>query len=125
MSDLKELLAEYIQNIYINEDSMMINFSCTREDYIYRSYGDCCASIYFEDIEYPATKPEHGYRVYSVEIVEEYGYRIKTDVGDIVISGRYECNSGWGGYDVGCELYAIIPKDIHEEVWKHFKENGK
>ena len=121
--DLKELIGNFLEAIFISEDKKMLRFEMCNLSIIYTSYGDCCATIYFEDIEYPANKPDkHGYRIESIEVVENYGYKIKTQVGYIVISGRYECGSGWGGYDVGTMLWAIIPKDIEKEKWKKFEE---
>lgn len=123
MDDLKQLLNSYVTDILLNEDKTMIRFELCNRSLIYTSWGDCCAQIYFEDIEYPAKKPDqYGYSIQSVEVVEEYGYRIKTQVGDIVISGRYADSSGWGGYEVGTALWAVIPKDIEKENWTKFEE---
>jgi hypothetical protein len=120
--NLKEIVNKYIKAIYITEDAQSIKFETDHEYYLYKSEGDCCACIYFEDIEYPARKPENGYLVKSIHLVDKYGYRITTDVGDIVISGRYDSASGWGGYDVHCELWGIIPKDLEGCKWKEFKD---
>jgi len=114
-------------SIYINQDGTALRFETDLYFYIYRTRGECCAAIYFEDIEYPSVKPEHGYGVKDIRSINEYGYRIVTDVGDIVISGRYDDGSGWGGYAVDCYLYAVIPKDFDDYKasveWSEFKEN--
>lgn len=124
MSNLKELIGESILRIDISEDETCLRFVSNTHYYIYQSSGDCCALIYFEDIEYPPDKPRNGYLIEKIEVVDEYGYRIKTRSGDIVISGRYDSGSGWEGYDVGCDLLAAIPIDYKGDIhtWKEFKE---
>lgn len=118
----------WIETIYINEDKTSIKFKCRHEEFIYYSSGDCCAKLFLEDIEYPPTKPtkdEYGYFVIEVIEVDDYGYKIVTDKGNIVISGRYEDSSGWGGYTVSVSLSSITVHDTSKEIWSEFKEIGR
>ena len=117
------LLANYIDTIYLNEDKDLIMFDGESACFVFGTTGDCCAHLVFEDIEYPAKKPKSGWRIEKVEEIDEYGYRLKTYEGDIVVSCRRD-DDAWGGYDTGVTLHSYKWKNAFEEEikWTEFKE---
>src|SRR5580692_5579511 len=119
---MEELIGKTIKKININEDKTMLHFECEEGDIVYYGYGDCCAKIYFEDIEYPDLL-QRNYKVQDVHKAHKYGNILNTDKGPIVIPGRYHDN-GYGGYDAGVALADDIQKHkwLKTEKWTHFKE---
>lgn len=112
--DFTELIGNYVQYIKINQDRTLIRFEGHPGEFIFATWGDCCAGLEFQDIEYPAKKPEHGWRIDKVEEEKAYGYRLNTYEGDIVISCR-GTGGDWGGYETGVDL-------VYYKSWPHFRQ---
>ena len=123
--NFEALIGYHVQVIMINEDRDLILFNSRDDAFVFRAWGDCCATLIFEDIEYPSKKQPYGWRIDGVEEVEKYGYRLKTFEGDIVISCR-RTDDAWDGYDTGVEILLYQNKPMLEKEkdikWVEFKE---
>lgn len=121
--DFSALIGYYVETIELDEDRQLIRFKSRDSELIFSTFGDCCAYLEFEDIEYPAKKPEHGWRIDSVDEDKEYGYRLKSYEGDIVISCR-RLGGDWPGYETGVIL-VYYKRNVwfdKEHKWTKFKE---
>lgn len=123
---MHELIGRTIAKININDDSRCIHFALDDGDLVYIGWGDCCACVYFEDIEYPYSATG-SYKVIGARQAKDYGNILITDKGLITISGRYYDGSGFGGYSAGIALAdkELTEKLLQEDTWKEFISDKK
>ena len=115
---MKELLERYIYDVYTDPDNELLLFItplALREGYLYEATGDCCSHTWVEDIL--GIENIRGQRIIGIEVkkrydpceikcechdpnhevIESYGYILKTSAGYIDIECRNESNGYYHG----------------------------
>lgn len=127
------LVGKTITKIMIADDKQAILFQTTEGDIKVLVDADCCSSTWIESIELPVNgfpalvleaddilMPDLGNG--DAECISYYGFKIKTDKGDVIIDYRNESNGYYGGslswpnddYFYG----GVHGQNISKEEWK-------
>lgn len=98
-----------ITGVKIADDKQAILFQTASGDIVAGCYAECCSHTWIEGIElpvngFPATvlsaediaMPDLGSPA-EYDVIAYYGFKVKTDKGDIVIDYRNESNGYYGG----------------------------
>ncbi len=106
--ELKDLIGRTVISVYINSDKDLLRFNFTDGSLFLSATGDCCSTSWYEhisgldwligspivsaeEIEMPNAKGN------EYELVQCYGYKLKTDKGIFEIEMRNESNGYYGG----------------------------
>ena len=110
MTEKAFLTGKTIKNIRVADDCKAVLFICDDGDHIAKTDGDCCSNSWVQDITLPDEFPfkviagedipmpnASSHSDFDDELIQCYGYKIKTDKGDIVIEYRNASNGYYGG----------------------------
>jgi hypothetical protein len=102
------LINKIIKNIKIADDNFSLLFECEDGNFVARCYEEYCSNTWIENVDLPANpfpakvldceNLELNYEeTEKSDVIRYYGYKIKTDKGDITIDYRNESNGSYGG----------------------------
>lgn len=104
----KYLVGKQINSIQIAKDKKALKFVCEDGEHVAKIDADCCSETWIQHIETPAANyplyviDQHDLELGSKELkngneYKDYGHRIVTDKGEIIIDYRNESNGYYGG----------------------------
>lgn len=126
-----------INEIKIANDKMAILFQTDQGDIIGRADGDCCSQRWIEHVTLPCNgfpcvvlsteerNLDKDIRDNDGELIQFYGFSIKTDRGDIEIDYRNSSNGYYGGnlsFDDRDFYGGVFEQNISTCQWINIKE---